>query len=60
MITDLKTALTIQLDNYLNEREEILKTITKFGESKGLKFDLDTVQKNIVELSVIINKLEKK
>ena len=59
-MTDLKTALTTQLDIFLNEREEILKTITKFGESKGLKFQLDTVQTSIVELSVIINKLEKK
>ena len=54
---NLKESLTKQLDIYLDEREELLRTITLYGEDKANKFHLDLVNEKIVEVGKIINKL---
>ena len=54
---NLKTALKKQLDIYLDEREELLRTITVHEEEKALKIQLDIVRDKIVEVAKIINKL---
>jgi|TARA_R100000149_G_C5867421_1_gene131941 hypothetical protein len=57
---NLKTSLIELLDKYLEEKKEILKIISLYGEEmclKGNKIELDIVNEKIVEVTKIINKL---